>query len=118
MTYFLNNLTVDNIEATAHDILDFLTGHKYSFVSAYEYKRFEPETKLHQSLENGTNGSPLSSWIGEDGKYGGFNFCDTYGVWGVTTGDKATILFERDSITIHKTNGDGRTCYWQLTLED
>lgn len=67
MTHWYDTPSVNNIESIGEEILGFLSGHKYTFVEVYEYKRFKPETRLHQKLENGTNGSPLSSYISEDG---------------------------------------------------
>lgn len=114
---WFGNLTIDNTEEVAKHILNILDEKKFSFVSVYEYKRFEPETRLHQKLENGSNGSPLSVWT-EDG-YAGFNFCDTYGVWGCTTADNVYIVFNWDKqITISKKTGVGQQCYWQITVED
>jgi hypothetical protein len=79
--HWFGNITVDNIKEIANEVLHRLDGKKYTFVSVYEYKRYEPETRVHQVLENGTNGSPLSVYFDENRKYAGFNICDTYGVW-------------------------------------
>lgn len=120
-------LTIDNIQEVADAILEKLSGKTYAFVSAYEYRRYEPETRLNQRLHNGTNGSPLSVYYGENGDYAGFNFCDTYGVWGCSTNtnqknwdssyNNPYIVFDYDQITITQRTPAGKLAYWQITID-
>ena len=119
-------LTIDNVEEVGNMILEVLSGREYVFVSSYEHGGFEPVIHLNQSLENGTNGSPLSWWVSEDGKFVGFNFCDTYGVWGCFTSSvngkydgKFTspyIVIDWGKITITQRAPNGLLRYWQIAF--
>lgn len=87
MSTWHGGLTVDNIENVANMILRKLDGRKYCFASQ-NYGFMEEgalDVRTDQSLENNKKGSPLSVWFGENNEYAGFNFCDSYGVWGCST---------------------------------
>ena len=113
---WFGTVTNENIEEIANKIFDMLKGKTYTFVEVYEYMRYEPKTRTSQKLENGTNGSPLSVWHSEDLTYSGANFCDTYGVWGISP--NYYIVFEYNSITIHLNTPAGKEAYWQITVND
>jgi len=118
-------VTVNNIEDVANIIYDVLKGKTYTFVSVYEYKRYEPETRTNQQLKNGTNGSPLSVYK-EDG-FAGFIFCDTYGVWGLSTSNtnpaydstfhRPYVVVQWDKVTISWRTGENKVAHWQITLQ-
>jgi hypothetical protein len=125
-TKWYGTLSVNNIKEVANMIYTVLKGRKYSFVDVYEYRRYEPETRLNQCLKNGSNGSPLSIYFDDDNKYAGFNFCDTYGIWGCTTNrhdeqydpefNNPYIVIEDDQVTITQRTPEGRMCYWQMMV--
>lgn len=130
MKTFHETLTLDNIEVTAKRILNMLYDKKYTFVCVYEYKNFVPETRVHQELRNGTNGSPLSIWFDEKNspsQFAGFNFCDSYGTWGLSTSLKSGyydanfnapyVVIDWNSITITLRTPAGLLAYWQITVE-
>ena len=130
MKTFNETLTFGNIEFVANLILRMLSGKKYTFVSVYEYKNFVPETRLHQELKNGPNDSPLSIYFdtkSSPSQFAGFNFCDTYGVWGLSTSLKNDyydtgfntphIVVDWNSITITLRTPAGLLAHWQITVE-
>jgi len=110
-------ITVENIEEVSLKILDMLDKKKYTFVEVYEYKKYRPETRLHQELENGSNGTSLSVWYSEDGTYAGSIFCDTYGVWDLSTTGDEFVSFSWGSILIEGKSPSGLYFYWQITVE-
>jgi len=126
-TEWYGTLSVKNIEKVADMIYAVLKGRKYSFVDVYEYRRYKPETRLNQRLENGSNGSPLSIYFDDENRYAGFNFCDTYGVWGCSTSNQdgqydpefnsPYIVIENNKITITQRTPEGRMCYWQMAVD-
>lgn len=130
MAKFHGTLTIKNVEFVAKSVLEMLNAKRYTFVSVYEYKNFEPETRVHQELKNGTNGSPLSVWFDEKNvmpEFAGFNFCDSYGSWGLSTSQKdgyydsnfdaPYIVIDWNSITMTLRTPAGLLAYWQITLE-
>ena len=129
MSKFYGTLTTENIEEVANAILEKLAGKTYTFVSSNEYiGAYKPEVKINQHLENGNNGSPLSVWRGEDGRYAGFNFCDTYGVWGLSTSQTENrydpkfnapyVSIEYNTIEMTHRAGSGALLYWVIEIQD
>jgi len=126
MNKWYGTITVENIEYVAGLILELLSGKSYTFVSVYEYKGFEPETRQNQRLENGNNGSPLSVY--KENGYAGFNFCDTYGVWCLGTSNtdlsydptfaRPYIVIEHDKVTISQRTGANKIAHWQITVNE
>jgi hypothetical protein len=112
---WFGTVTNNNIVDIAQEILKRLSGKSYTWVECYEYRRFVPETRIHQHLVSGTNGSPLSIWFSDDGSYSGANFCDTYGVWGISP--DMYISFERNTITIELITPAKMKATWQITVE-
>ena len=108
-------VTNENISNVAQMILEKLEGRKYTWTESYEYAGFIPRTRVHQELENGTNGSPLSIWKSEELNHSGANFCDSYGVWRISPGFYVVINY--NSITIELQTPAQRKAYWQITLE-
>lgn len=129
MEKFYGTLTTENIEEVANAILDKLTGKTYTFVSSNEYiGAYKPEVKTNQRLQNGNNGSPLSVWHSKDGRRAGFNVCDTYGVWGLSTSQTENrydsrfnapyINMERNTIEMTHRAGSGALLYWVIEIQD
>ena len=120
-------LNVDNIKAVAKTILKKLENNKYTFTSTYEYRSWSPESRVHQELKNGTNKSPLSVWFGKNNEYGGFNFCDSYGVGGVSTSQKEDkydpnfnspyVVIDYNEVKITHRAPNGLLCYWLIVIE-
>ena len=126
--HWFGNLTVDNIEEVGKVALKMLNGKKYVF-AAYHEGCYSVEVRPDRSLENGTNGSPLSVWFGDNREHGRFNFCDTYGGWGLSTSCKKPVydgkyntphvVFEYDkTIKITQRNGHGDLLYWTIAVQD
>ncbi|HBI38182.1 MAG TPA: hypothetical protein DDY71_11105 [Spirochaetia bacterium] len=123
---WFGTLTINNIELIANNILEILSGKKYIFVDVYEYLEYKPHTRINQKLENGSSGSPLSVYYDEHKKYAGFNFCDTYGIWGCSTSTQEDrydpsftnpyIVIEWNQITVKQKTPAGMMCYWQITV--
>lgn len=121
-------LTIENLKDVAQVAFKMLESKKYTFASCIE-SLDHMDVRPDQSLENGTNGSPLSVWHDEIGdKYGGFNFCDTYGVWGLSTSARdgqpfdnyntPYISFEYDkTIRITQRNGYGNIIKWVIVVQ-
>ncbi|SRR5258706_8789230 len=125
MSDLYGTVTISNIEEFANKALALLFGKNYTFVSVYEYKRFEPETRTGNHLVNGNNGSPLSTY--KENEYAGFNFCDTYGVWGLSTSTndesydptflRPYMVVTRNQITISQRTDANKIAHWQITVE-
>ena len=125
---FYGTLSIENIEKVSKLILETLENKKYVFVCNYEYKNYKPETRVNQKLKNGNNKSPLSFWYGDKKNYAGFNFGDTYGVWGCSTSSKdgkydpefnnPYIVVTQNQVTITQRTPEGKMCYWQLTVQN
>lgn len=84
--------TIENTPLIAKRLEHMLAGKKYTFASTND--GFQPDSRIgfevrpDQKLKNGTSGTPLSTWVDEEQdppRFAGFNFCDTYGVWGIST---------------------------------
>lgn len=116
-------LSVANIENVVKQINELLSGKSYSFVSAYEYRRFEPEIRTGQQLRD-----KYHLWYGDNNEYAGFNFSDTYGVWGLSTNNQdgkydptfrnPYVEIGRDEIMITQRTGEGRIAYWLIRVEN
>jgi hypothetical protein len=88
MEFEYGTVYVGNVEEVGRAILEVLRGKPYTFVAANEYFGFKPKVRTGQRLREEGDGSPLSVHRDEDNdppRYAGFNFCDTYGVWGIST---------------------------------
>jgi hypothetical protein len=122
-------LCLSNIEETAFRIEKMLTGKRYTFVAANEFFRFEPEVRTGQRL---TDKNPMHFWFDEENtppKYGGFNFNDSYGVWGLSTSqegeqydpkfDAPYLVFEwGHKLTMTLRAPAGHLIYWVIAVED
>ena len=121
-------MTVDNIEDIVGKLRELLTGKRYTFVSCYEYKRYEPEVRASQELKNGTSDDPFHVWYGENQEFGGFNVGDTYGVWGLDTNghrganydgkfDIPYLVFDYGKCTMTFRTPAGLLAYWVVAVE-
>jgi hypothetical protein len=125
---FYGTLSIENAEKISNKILSVLKDKKYIFVTVYEYRGYEPETRVNQELHNGNNGTLLNFWYGENKEYAGFYFCDSYGIWGCSTSSKdgqydsefnsPYIVINPNQITITQRTPAGMMCYWQITIQD
>jgi len=118
-------LNLENIEEFANEIYETLKGKKYTFASANELFNYKVDVHNGQQLKDDTSGSPLSFWKTEN--YAGFNFSDSYGVWGASTSRKESgydpeynspyISIEWHTITITQRSGAGYLLQWTISLE-
>ena len=127
-------LTIENAEEVGNIIYKTLKGKKYCFVSQNYSSPEETATRVrvNQHLENGKNGSSFDFWIDEEGSFAGFNFCDTYGVWGATTTfhDKEMIcgwdstyhapyiVIEHHQVKIIQLNGHNDVICWVIAIQE
>jgi hypothetical protein len=72
---------IDKIAEMMHWVLD---GKKYSVVHCYEYKRWEPELRIHQELGGSVDGDDIKVHH-HNGEHAQLLLCDTYGVGGFST---------------------------------
>lgn len=130
-------LTVENLETFAQAILEKLKGKKYVFTSWNEGSGYESSVNVRpdQYLENGNNGTPLSIFFDEKNDiphYAGFNFCDSYGVWGTSTSkhdsdlkfgwdsnfDAPYIVIDYSYIKIIHRAPAGHVLIWVISIQD
>jgi hypothetical protein len=127
-------VNIDNIEEVATRLKELLTGKKFTTVHCYEYRRFEPEVRLHQELTPGTSGEAISL-IHHHLKPGGDKdhlhsqiiLCDTYGVGGLSTTriepgydhefNSPYVVFEHDKVTITDRAPNGLLYYAVYAVE-
>ena len=131
------DVTLENIDQVAKMMLDVLKDKKYTFVAigmggtddgqGRLYTR--PDVRTSLELKNGNNGSPLHTYRDEEkGQYAGFNFGDTYGVWGISTsahdGDSnfeknnPYVVIEWGKIYIEHRAPAGHRLYWIIATEN
>lgn len=121
-------LTVENIEEVAKLIFSLLEGKSYTFVSVNEIFRFKPESRSGQKLEKVSKKDKINVWYGENKKYAGFNFEDTYGVWGCDTHLRENIYdskfenpyieFNGNTITITHRAAGQNLIYWLIIIDE
>lgn len=123
-------LNLDNLQETAERIERFLRGKRYVFVAANEaIYNFKPRIHMGQKLNDK---NPMSIWFDEKNdppRHGGFNFGDSYGVWGLSTSQKdekydpkfdSPYIVFRYGHTIEITHRApaGHLLYWVIAVED
>ena len=117
-------LTVENIDRIAAAILEVLRGKRYVFASHGPFPAEPIRVRVNQELKNGTNGSPLLVWRNETSA--GFNFVDSYGVWGASTLQQEAgydpkfaapyVTIEYGTITITQLNDYGEVLLWTIAV--
>ena len=123
--HWYGEVTIENIEAVAKTIEEVLTGKYYTFASlnADCVSIFDVHTSQKLEPDKATDKKALSVWFDKEHtppQYAGFNFVDTYGVWGLSTGsDKPYISFKYNhQIRIEQLNGYGEKLIWIITTEN
>jgi hypothetical protein len=121
--YWSGVLTLENLDEVAGLFRQLLDGKRYTFVSAYEYRGWRPEVRMHQQVEphNATDGQGISLWR-EDAAtptYGGFHVVDTYGVWGLSCSvhEKPYVSFEYNKVTMELKTPAGKGAWWVVAVE-
>jgi hypothetical protein len=137
------DVTIENIKEVAEKMKSILSGKRYTFVAVNMYGVAggwageqgqlisEPEVRTSQELKPGTNGDSLSVWFDKENSsptYAGFNFCDSYGVWGLSTHIPSDnephynipyAVFEwGHKIKIAHRAPAGHILYWTIALEE
>jgi hypothetical protein len=120
-------LTIDNLESYAKAIEEKLTGKKYVFVAYNEIFGFEPEVRTGQELKENS----LRYWKDEENNpphYAGFNFTDSYGVWGLSTSQKENkydptfnaphVVIEHNHIIMTLLAPAGQKIYWHIAIQE
>jgi len=131
INHWSGTLGLENIQDVATAIEQKLCDKAYTFVSVYEYMNYKPETRINQRLVRGKNGSFMSLYFDDKNDpptFAGFNFCDTYGVWGLSTSqpqggfdptcEAPYIEFTHTGITMNLRTPAGLWACWQITLEE
>jgi hypothetical protein len=116
-------------------ILEKLEGKKYCFV-AQNYGFIEEgalSVRADQYLTNGRDGTPMSVYFDKkENAYAGFNFFDSYGVWGCSTSkhdkelkygwdsnfDAPYIVIDYAQIKIVHRAPAGHILVWVLAIQD
>lgn len=83
--------TIENTPLIAERLEHMLTGKKYTFASTND--GFQPDSRIgfevrpDQRLKDTTDTTNSNVWYDEQTppRFAGFNFSDTYGVWGIST---------------------------------
>lgn len=94
-------------------------------MAANDYFRFENSVQVRTNQE--LHGPP-SLFFADDMSYAGFNFGDTYGVWGLSTSAKDDrydpefnnpyIVLEWSQIKITHRAGAGNLVHWVIAIQD
>jgi hypothetical protein len=133
MATWHGTVNIGNIEEVASLIKALLTGKLFTTVHCYEYKRYEPEVRLHQRLEGGKGNENIvvihhhkeSDW--EGAPFSQVIICDTYGVGGFSTNrieggydpefQSPYIIFERNQAIITTRAPNGMLYYAVWVIE-
>lgn len=137
MAQFYGTVTIDNIEKIAQMIDEKLTGKKYVFTSWNE--GMSEQASLHvqpnQELKDSIKGNYYSLWYDNENdypEYAGFNFSDTYGVWGLSTSKHSSdlkfgwdssynapyIVFDYNEIKIIHRAPAGHILVWVISIQE
>lgn len=130
---WLGDLTLDNLQEVAEKINEMLTGKKYTFVSVNMmgnksrpgYLTGRPDVRTSQTLKDK---QAMSFWFDKEQdppQYGGFNFNDSYGIWGCSVSanpgeepySNPYIVFEWTKVAITHRAPAGHLLYWTIALE-
>ncbi len=89
MLYY-KTVTTKNIDEVAQKMREALEGNHFVVVHCYEYKRFEPEIRMHQQLgghrdSDGPGNGDNISVVHHGDAHAQLILCDTYGVGGMST---------------------------------
>lgn len=102
MTQFYGSMTIENAEEIGLMIYEKLKGKQYTFASHNSgFSEQSPlflDVRVNQSLSDHPGNPSFHFWMGENGEYAGFNFNDSYGVWGISTSvNNPNIRVNQDS---------------------
>ncbi len=132
-------LTISNVEEIANKINELLVGKQYTFVSVNMYGNVDvpgelisrPEVRTSQYLKSESGRNSLNVWRDKDNdtpKFAGFNFGDSYGVWGCSTNTDSPhydhtynnpyIVLEYDKVRITHRAPAGHLLYWVIAIEN
>ena len=119
-------VNTDNVDFVAELIEKLLTGHKFTQVYCYEYKRYEPEVRLHQQLEGARDGVNVKVHHSEG--HANVTICDTYGIGGFSTSrtepgydpefNAPYVVIKPYEMTITDRAPNGLLYYHVCTIED
>lgn len=141
MTKWYGMLTIDNINEVVGQIKEVIDGKKYTFVAVNMYGNEQDPGRLVSQIDVRTsqearhdkakNGETFIVWFDEANnppQFAGFNVCDTYGVWGLSTRTNSAnydyefknpyLSIDRNKVSISHRAPAGRILYWVIAVED
>jgi hypothetical protein len=122
-------LTVHNISQVVKLLRDRLTGKRFTFITAMDTNEYRPSARTDQALKPSVTGDPFVLWSrgSKDSESAGFNVCDTYGVWGLSTSAQEGnrnepfvhphITFDHYTITMSFRSMSGNKIYWVIAIQ-
>ena len=135
-------LTIDNIKGVVALFRQLLDGKRYTFVAVNMYgnentpgrivSKIDVRTSQEVRHDKAKYGETFTVWFDEQSdtppRFAGFNVCDTYGVWGLSTNTNETkhdhefknpyIVFEWNKVSITHRAPAGHILYWTIAVED